>query len=95
MSSFLDGIHKLAALDLAANVIEGRADLLRFRRADQAHLGEHLGVSLAGQDVVLVQAAVEADRLRESFDAIVGVAGEAATQVFGPYRFSNGRAEGR
>ena len=43
---------------------------------EQADLGEHAGVGLAGADVVAVQPAVEGDRLGERLDAAVGAAGE-------------------
>ena len=49
---------------------------------EQADLGQHAGVGLAGADVVAVEAAVEADRLGEGLDAVVGVAAEAAAPGF-------------
>src|SRR5207253_3144744 len=72
----LDGISKLAALDLAGNVIEGADDLPSFVGRHKPYFRQHPGVSLAGADVLAIKAAVEADRLSEGFDAIVGLAAE-------------------
>ena len=69
---------ELAAVDLAGDGVEGGGDLLGLVGAEQADLGEHPGVGLAGADVVAVEAAVEADRFGEGFDAVVGGAAEAA-----------------
>ena len=62
----------------AGDVVEGGDDLLGLVGGEQADLGEHAGVGLAGEDVVAVEPAVEADRFGEGFDAVVGVAAEAA-----------------
>src|SRR5205085_192774 len=73
---------ELAAVDLALDVVQGGHDLSGLVGAEQADLGEHAGVGLAGADVVGVQAAVEADRLGEGLDAVVGLAAEAAAPGF-------------
>ena len=78
----LDGERELAALDLAGDVVEGGDDLLGLVGGEQADLGEHAGVGLAGADVVAVEPAVEADRLGEGLDAVVGVAAESAAPGF-------------
>ena len=51
-------------------------------RGEQADVGEHAGVGLAGDDVLAVETAVEADRFGELLDAIVGVAAETAAPGF-------------
>ena len=48
------------------------ADLLGLVGGEQADLGQHAGVGLAGADVVAVEPAVEGDRLGERLDAVVG-----------------------
>ena len=82
MSSSLTREGEVAALDLGGDVVEGGDDLLGLVGGEQADLGEHAGVGLAGEDVVAVEAAVEADRLGEGLDAVVGVAGEPAAPGF-------------
>ena len=44
----LDGERELAALDLAGDGVEGGDDLLGLVGGEQADLGEHAGVGLAG-----------------------------------------------
>src|SRR5262249_9526480 len=78
----LDGELELAALDLAANLLQGLGDLLRLRPGQQADLREHAGVGLAGANVVGVQPAVETDRLGEGLDAVVGGGAETAAPGF-------------
>src|SRR5262249_2842694 len=78
----LDGKGKLAAVDAVGNFVEGGRDAVGFFRGEQADSGEQAGVGLAGAAGVPVKAAVEADRLGEGFDALVGAAAEAAAPGF-------------
>ena len=48
----LDGEGEFAAFDLAADLVESGDDLLGFVGGEQADLGQHAGVGLAGEDVV-------------------------------------------
>src|SRR5205823_3301169 len=70
--------REVAALDAAGDGVEGGGDAGGLVGGEQADLGEHAGVGLAGADVVAVQAAVVGDRLGERLDARVGAALEAA-----------------
>ena len=74
--------RELATLDLAANRVESGSDLGRLVGCQKADLGEHPGMGLAGEDVMLCKTVVEADRLGESLNTIVGAAGEAAAPGF-------------
>jgi len=78
----LDRERKVAAIDFARNIVEGGADSPGFVSAEEADLRQHAGMSLAGDHVLTVEAAVEADRLGEGFDAVVGVAAETAAPGF-------------
>src|SRR5262249_27370216 len=78
----LDGERKFAALDLAGDDVKGGRDPLGLVTAEQTDLRQHAGVSLAGGDVVAVQAAVETDRFGERLDAVVGLPAEAAAPGF-------------
>src|SRR5262249_35845591 len=71
-----DRVGKLAALDFAANVVESGHDTFGLGGGEQADLSEHAGVGLAGDDVLAVEALVEADRLGKGFDTVVRGAAE-------------------
>src|SRR5262249_12415956 len=74
----LHGEGEVAAVDVGGDGVEGGDDLVGLGGAEQADLGEHAGVGLAGADVVAVEAAVEGDGLGERLDAVVGLAAEPA-----------------
>ena len=60
----------VAALDRRGRSRRARATICSASGGrEQADLGEHAGVGLAGADVVAVQPAVEADRFGERLDA--------------------------
>src|SRR5262249_32022208 len=69
---------ELPGVYLGGDDVKGGGELLGLVARQQADLGEHAGVGLAGADVVAVEAVVEADRLGECLDAVVGGAAEAA-----------------
>src|SRR5262249_22531639 len=70
---------KLATLDLGGNLREGRHNLADLRLAQQADLAKHVSVRLAGEHVLAVEPAVEADRLGEPLNALVGLAAESSS----------------
>ena len=79
----LDRKRKLAAFDLAADVVEGGDDLRRLRRRSSRPTSASMRAwAWLARMSCAVEPVVEADRLGEGFDAIVGVAGEAAAPGF-------------
>src|SRR5215831_9180961 len=70
---------KLATLDLGGNLRESRHNLADLRLAQQADLAKHVSVRLAGEHVLAVEPAVEADRLGEPLNALVGLAAESSS----------------
>jgi len=55
----LDVEREFAAINLRGDVVQRGDDLVRFVGGEEADLGEHAGVGLAGADVVAVEAAVD------------------------------------
>src|SRR3954447_22263154 len=76
------GEGKLAALDFTGEGGKAGHDLACLVEGEQADLGEHAGVGLAGRDVLPVQALVETDGLGKCFDALIGSAAESAAPGF-------------
>jgi hypothetical protein len=73
---------ELAPFDTAGDVVESGDDELSLIVGDQTDFRQHASVSLAGDDILLKESAVETDRLRERFDAIIGGFGESTAPGF-------------
>lgn len=78
----LHRVLEFAAFDLALDFGQGGDDQVGLIARQQADVGEHARMCLAGGDVFAVEALVEADRFGEAFDAVIGVAGEASAPGF-------------
>ena len=78
----LDGKGEFATINLSGNGIERRSDAFGFIFGEQSDLRQHAGVGLAGRDVVPVKPAIKANRFGEGFNAVIGLAAEAATPGF-------------
>ena len=63
---------KAAFVDLAADGLEVGGDLVGFRRAQQAHIGQHAGMGCGAQNIVPVEPAIEANAFGELLDPAVG-----------------------
>ncbi len=72
---------ELALLDLLADRHQAHADQLRLFVRDDVLLGQHLGVSHAAGDVVLVEALVEGNRGRVLLNQLVSVLLEASAYI--------------
>src|SRR6266852_4646048 len=70
----LGGELELTPLDLPTDGFERGDNILSFVLREQANFGQHARVSLASLDVLTKEPAVDANRFRERFDALVGVA---------------------
>ena len=70
--------RKFSRFDFFADGCQRFADLVALCVAEQADLGQHLGMGDRAGDVVRVEAMVEADAFGEAFDAAIGAVGKDA-----------------